>query len=223
MQPQLIKVNQPVIGIEYKIISHSDVSSHSTDQCIANVIAGKHVGASNQTMEEKVLQNTRDESFQSGYIEGKKAGTLEMNQQFEDMSEEFKAMVSAFRNEYDRALECIETPLVQLSIRIAEKILGIELTKKEKMSEYLSSKVKEILKDIKNQSNITIHVNPIGMKWVNDKNIIADLNIPVSSDINFIEDDRLQPGECIVETSEFIVDNTFQYQLEILQQQMLEE
>ena len=114
---------------------------------------------------ENALQTSREESHQAGYKEGKEAGIFEMNQKLEEMSEEFKAMVSSLRNEYDKALEYMETPLVHLSIRIAQRILGAELTNKEKMIEYLSGKVRDMLKDIKDQSQVTIHVNPKRMEW----------------------------------------------------------
>lgn len=224
MKTHTIQVNQPIIAIQYKRTSLPAVLSHSTHLSNTHVFSGEPDDMADQVMIlENALQTSREESFQVGYEEGKEAGLFEMRHKLDDLAEESKALVSSLQNEYDKALIRMEAPLVKLSIRIAERILGSELMKEESMIEFLSGKVKDMLKDIKGQSRITIHVNPDRLAWVSDENITADLNISTGGAVNFVGDDHLLPGECLLETDQFIVDNTFRHQLEMLEQQMLEE
>lgn len=216
-----LKIDQTIKNISLNNILESNNGDSSS---ITHVFSGSSSNLENQIkVLENALQTAREESFQAGYDEGKEAGKIESNLKLTDMGEEYSTIIDSIRAEYDKALEHMNGPLVDLSIRIAEKIIGTELKQKENMKLFLSKKIQELLKDIKDQNNITIHINPSKMGWASENDMYSEFNILKENNINFVNDNRLRPGECLLETDEYLIDNTIKHQLELLGQHMLEE
>jgi flagellar biosynthesis/type III secretory pathway protein FliH len=79
-----------------------------------------------------------------------------------------------------------------------------------------------VLQETISQTRAVIQINPDQINYITREDIIAKLNFPQKGNLRFIPNPQLQPGECKLETEEYLVDGTFTTQLENIRQALLE-
>lgn len=172
---------------------------------------------------ESTLQNTREESFKAGFDEGKELVETKVKRQIEDISEEFGAMAKSLQYQYDKALEKMDKPLIKLAVKIAEKILGKELQHWNDYNDILLKQIKELLNEVVDQNKVTIYVNPTQIDWVQGVDLFNDMNYSSKSDISFAMNDGLKPGECFMETEDYIIEGVLSRQLDNIENEILDQ
>ena len=170
---------------------------------------------------ENELQKAREESYLAGYKEGRNAGQDEVKMQHADIGEEFAALTRSMRDQYDRSLENMNGPLLELSVKTAEKIIGKELQFTQSNDQVLIGQIKKMLNKVVNQNSISIRVNPNFLDCVNKDQILDELNISPKTGVSCISDDKLIAGECILETEDFILDGLLSRQLSNVKDKIL--
>jgi len=170
---------------------------------------------------ENELQKAREESYLAGFKEGQSAGGDKVKKQFEDIAEEFAAVTRSMRDQYDRSLENMNEPLLELAMKIAEKIIGKELQFTQSGDQVLIDQIKKMLNKVVNQNSITIRVNPNFLEWVKKDQIHDELNNSHRAGVNFISDDNLVPGDCILETEDYILDGLLSRQMSNVRDKIL--
>lgn len=172
---------------------------------------------------ESALQTAREEAYQAGYDEGQEFAQKEAQRQMEDLALEFTSMADSLKDQYDHSLEKMHKPLLKLSIKIAEKIIGKELQHEQEYHDLLLRRIKELLQEVVEQNKIIIHVNPNQMDWVTQQNVIRELHLPSQADLHFIKNESLDAGECLLETEDFILEGVLSRELGEIEHQILEE
>jgi flagellar assembly protein FliH len=170
---------------------------------------------------EAALQKAREEAFQVGYEEGKDTAQREAKRQMEDLSEEFTAMIQSLKDQFDRAIEKMNRPLVKLGMKIAENIIGRELRHKEDYDTLLSRRIRQLLQEVADQNKVTIYINPNQIDWVSQTEIFGSLNLPSNIRINFVGDSKVKAGECLLETEDYILEGILSRELDYLEDQFL--
>ena len=170
---------------------------------------------------EKELERSQEEAFQAGFQEGRDRAVKEADGRIE----EFKALSKSFEQQYLLAFEKLEKPLLHVAKKMAEKILGREIEEAGKgdsiyMDTFLMEKLRELLYEVVDQLKIIIQVNPVHLEWLASPGIEKELNLQKTADISFIGDDTLQPGECLIKTEDYYIDNTYGQQLNQLVQNL---
>lgn len=171
---------------------------------------------------ESVLQNAREEAFQAGFEEGQETAELESKKELKNISDEFGYTIQSLRVQYDQALERIDQPLLKLAMKIAEKIIGIELHNTNRYNEFLIEQIKRFLKEAVDQNKITFYMNPNQIDYISKVETLKELRSASKASIGFVGDNKLKPGECILETENFIVEGVWSRQLDNLEKQILE-
>jgi len=171
---------------------------------------------------ESALQSAREEAFQAGFDEGKETAQMESKKELKKISDEFGSTIQSLRVQYDQALERIDQPLLKLAMKIAEKIIGIELHKTNKCNEFLVGQIKQYLKVAVDQNKISIYMNPKQIDYISKVETLKELRSASKASVGFVGDNKLKPGECILETENFIVEGVWARQLDILEKQILE-
>ena len=124
-------------------------------------------------------------------------------------------MINQFKvgleKEITNSLSKIYQPIMDVSSDIAEKIIECELESSDKMIQMIQSKLEIFSGELANQKKIIINANADCIKFLQEN----DLNLEgaPSKLINFVSDDRLAFGECIIESDNHIIDATFQTQI----------
>lgn len=170
---------------------------------------------------ENELQKAREDSYLAGFNEGRNAGYDEVKKQIDDMAVEFSAMIRSMKEQYDRSLENMNEPLLELAMKIAEKIIGKELQVTHTYDQVLIDQIKRMLNKVISQNHITIRVNPVCMDWINKDHILNELNVSQKTEVNFVSDEKLFAGECVLETEDFVLDGLLSRQISNVRDKIL--
>lgn len=166
---------------------------------------------------EEELQRTREESFQAGYQEGKDQGLKEAKKQIN----EFKMLIKSFEQEYANSIVKMESPLLRLAKKMAEKVIGIDLDSTAELDSILMERLKRLLYEVMEQVKVIVIVNPAHLEWLDSPGIENEFNTPRSMEISFVGDEKLSPGECIINTEEYHIDETYTAKLERLEKKLI--
>lgn len=187
------------------------------DEFMQSEIDNEKILGDKVKMLEEELQRTREESFQAGYQEGKEQGINEAKKQINDL----RSLVTSFKEEYASSISKLETPLLKLAKKMAEKVIGIDLDSTAELDSLLMERLKKLLYEVMDQGKVMIIVNPVHLEWLESPGIEKELNTPKTMEISFIGDQKLSPGECIINTEEFHIDETYASKLERLEQNLI--
>lgn len=167
------------------------------------------------------LLEARDQSYQMGYKEGREAALEDLKKQIEDVSTECKTMVGSLKKQIDETIYKAIKPMIKLSIKIAERIIGDQLEDVEKKKSILIHRISELIKKVSSTKTLNIYVNPTQMSWVSMTPELETIVFPANSDVNFIPNENLFPGECLIETDDYIAEGDLNSQLDHIKYQLL--
>jgi len=170
---------------------------------------------------ESALQSAREESFQAGFEEGKENAWIEADQRLKDISGKFSSMIKSLKSQYDQALEDMSQPLLKFAGKIAEKIIGRELRYEGDYNEFFIKQIKQFFNEVTDQNKITIYLNSDQLEWVSKPDILKEINLPPKANIRFVENNTLNPGECLLETENCIVEGVLERELDNIERQIL--
>ncbi len=162
------------------------------------------------------LQRSRAEAYQAGYDEGQKITLGEAQKQFSQMTQEFTQNLHSLHADFTETIDHLTEPIIKLSMGAAEKLIERELNQGDVAKEILLTQVKRVLNETISQTRATVHVNTSQLEWITGTNILNSLNLPKNSNLRFIPNPTIKPGECKLETEDFLVDSTIHAQLENL-------
>ena len=172
---------------------------------------------------EKALERTRENAFQAGYEEGRNSSLNDMESRIKELSSDFTQMVQGLDDQFKELFNFQEKTLLKLSLRIAEKILYEEFCHKKEVTDFLAKMLKKILMEMMEQKKITVFLNPDWLKELNRDEFMDHIELPLHKKIQFIEDDKLNPGECLVESEDYFIDTTLNHQLELMENHLRQE
>jgi len=220
-----------VKGIQQKYNKPIDPDPEIKDKALSINLSGntKNPNASRENIElrqrvdilEQSLQEAREEAFQSGIEEGKEQLKKEMENQLLVEMDSLKSVIETISIELEKEVKKLQPVLLKLSKRIAEKIIDKELKDKETVDEILMNQIGRILHELMDQETITIHVAPSQIEWILNSNIEEEFRLPGKIKIKFYEDRNLKPGECVLESTNLLIEGKFQEQLNNIESNLL--
>ncbi len=162
--------------------------------------------------QEEILKNKIKEAFDEGYRKGAHEKEKELIEEFNSQLRNITQQIHTFFDNVEAKLEEYEKNLSKnvfyLSVSIAEKIIGREVSEKTIIEENLEKAIKKIA----GGTSIIIRMNPGELELVKKK---LDGELVSSFDkIHFEPDKRIAPGECILESGLGNVDTRIKSQLE---------
>ncbi|NOZ74602.1 MAG: hypothetical protein GXO90_04400 [FCB group bacterium] len=170
---------------------------------------------------EAALQRAREDSYKAGYDEARFIVERRFREDISGLQNTYDAMVGSLKSKYDQSLESLSTPLAQFALQIAEKVLNKTLRDTDSQNEFLISQLQRFMKDAASQSRFIVKVNPRQLSWItSEKNTLK--NRPLGSQLTFVPDENLQPGECIVETDTAIIQGLISDYLDHISQHLFD-
>tara|TARA_B100001123_G_C15345850_1_gene1037103 strand:+ start:12171 stop:12857 length:687 start_codon:yes stop_codon:yes gene_type:complete len=205
-------------GVDYTAQLGSDISDDT------DIVMGEHVTPDDQVeILEKALEQTREDAFQAGYSEGRESALIDMNSRLKELSLDFNHLAAGLKEHYNKLINSQEKTLLSLSLRIAEKILQVELNHRAEITDYLSKTLKKILLEMMDQKQIVIYLNPEWLSELDPDEFIKQINLPLYDKIQFKKDKKLNLGECRVESEDLFVDGSIQHQLKLMEDHLNKE
>lgn len=160
------------------------------------------------------LENTSADSCEKGRQQGLQEGYESVQKALtalEKMAQKLVASEKAF-------LLNAEKHAVTLAVAVAKRILGREVQSDRQIVVHI---IREALKQVADKTRIVIKVNPLELD-----NVLAhrkelqtmDKHFP---ELEFIPDDKISPGACLIETRTGSIDGRLESQLEEIERNFL--
>lgn len=145
----------------------------------------------------------RDEQARLGYESGYSKGY-----------EEALAGLASLESETNSLFEKLEPQVAKLAIRVAEKIVGAELTARP---EAIAAIVAQALKTVRHQKDISIRVHSSHAPALEARKATLLGVLSRARDVMIRADDSMRPGGCIIESELGTLDADLTTQLEMLE------
>lgn len=164
---------------------------------------------------EQEYHAAREAGYQDGVQQGQEAGFS----QYQEVIGEAKQIVEASKQEFLTKVESSEEMILELGIKVAERILGIQL---ERNPEEFIHLVKQAVKEVKEYEDIQIHVSPARYEWaLNQKEELQSL-LNKESNLFIYPNEELNEQDCMIESSFGKIDAGIDSQLNEIRNKLLE-
>ena len=127
-----------------------------------------------------------------------------------EAADTFRAMAAKLGEAIDSRTEIARGDIVDLAVAVASKIVRREVRRDE---EFVVRMVRVCLRNIAGLSSVRLRVNPADHARVAERADELAAEAGLHSGLSVLADRRVDPGGCIVETPDFIVDGTIRTQL----------
>ncbi|RYM07184.1 flagellar assembly protein FliH [Sporolactobacillus sp. THM7-7] len=173
------------------------------------------------TEEEAAARRKREQAFKEkekqGYIAGVKKGKEEAKKEYQRKISAANQLMDQARAAYKDYLKQAEPDILNLSIHIAEKIIGRSLTNDEDM--WLSL-VKKAVKEAKDQETIKITVSPYRFETLNRRRALLE-SAAQDAKIIIYADGDLSENDCMIETAFGRIEASVDAQLSVIKEKLI--
>lgn len=156
----------------------------------------------------KVLAE-KQAGYQDGFREGQVAAQVMYEQQLAQLQKSFHEIATELGRKPEEMLNGMEEELLDLSLDVAGKVIGMELSRKNKTYHVF---LRKALDKLKKQEKATVYLNEREYQLfvASQPEMFSD----ESGSIQFVGDDKLAPGSCLIETARGRFDASADVQLE---------
>ena len=156
----------------------------------------------------KVLAE-KQAGYQDGFREGQVAAQVMYEQQLAQLQKSFHEIATELSRKPEELLNGMEEELLDLSLDVAGKVIGLELSRKNKIYHVF---LRKALDKLKKQEKATVYLNDREYQLfvASQPEMFSD----ESGSIQFVGDDKLAPGSCLIETARGRFDASADVQLE---------
>jgi flagellar assembly protein FliH len=159
------------------------------------------------------------EAKRNAYGEGREEGFKEGQEEVTRLVERLHAMLNAASDKRQELLNNTEKQIVDLVLLISRKVVKVISESEKKV---VNENVKQALEKVKGETEITIKVNTqdLNLTTRNKKQFIGA--VESLEQVTIEEDNRVEPGGCVIETSFGDIDAHIQTQLDIIEERIRE-
>lgn len=156
---------------------------------------------------------------ESGYNDGFQKGLQEGQKQYEAFISEARNIIDASKHDYYLRLEEAEPVIVQLAVKVAEKIISHSLATNN--DQWLSI-VKGVLNEVREQEQVKLYVHPNWFELTLSHKDELQLLLPNCENVYIYPDAHLEENGCFIETPFGRIDATVDSQLSEVKYALLE-
>jgi flagellar assembly protein FliH len=171
-----------------------------------------------QELEEEKKQ-AFEEAQTSGYQAGYESGEQEGKQHYQEIIEQAQSVLVLAKKDYDATVQQSEQTISMLALEAASKILNKKL---EDDPECFVDIVKGVMKEVREQKNITIYAHPNDYPLIlSQKDELLSI-FYTDAELSIFPDGDLTTGSCIVESTFGRIDASIESQLLELREKLYE-
>ena len=212
MKQFTLKINGKLGGIRESSVSlqeekgdkRFDENERSESYSVADAIKIKQLNGRIKMLELE-LQKAREDSFKVGFEEGRSSCMNEANSKVDAMRIELQSM----ELKYLETVEQIEIPMLELSKKMAQEVLGMELKHRDDFDEILFERLRKMMYEVVDQNKVIVEVNSEHLQQLSESDSHKELNLPQKMEINYIANNTLKKGEAKIQSEDYFVDGTF--------------
>lgn len=151
-------------------------------------------------------QGIKEAAAKEGYEDGIRQAQSDID--------DVRNAINAFLGAKQAVLDYVAPNIMEISIDIAKKIIKREISEDPSI---ILDNISDILKQLsKEESKITLRVNPIQVPLL--KSEISDMigNVGLDAKVMIIPDENIMEGGCMVTTTNGVIDATIETQLSVI-------
>ena len=160
-----------------------------------------------------------EQAQKEGYQQGKEDGIQQGYSEMADILAHAKEIVTLSKQDYEKRIESAEPIILELAIKVAEKIIGLEM--KETNDTFLSI-VKRTIKQARDNREVQLHVHPTQYPFILSQKEELDAIFPKNTDFYIYPDEDLAENSCIIESESGRIDASVDSQLHELRTKLIE-
>lgn len=164
-------------------------------------------------------EKEREQAKEMGYKEGYEIALQEVERKYQTMLNEANEITFLAKEEYDKTISKYQQAIVQLAVAIANKIVTTSI---EEKPEYFSKLVETAILDLKDSSNVELHVHPSQYKFIMEQKEEFEQIVRNEDVISIYINKQLQPNSCIIKHPYGQIDVSVDTQLEQIRQALEE-
>ena len=164
-------------------------------------------------------QQTYDEASKQGFEDGYQKGYDDSIEEFQSKINSANEVIQMSYEERDEILKSSEPFLLELSVKIAEKIIVSEL---EDNPEKFKKMISNALNEVDERGQISILVSSEDFKVVNTYKNELQLQLDSHSELKILPDYKISRGSCMINTPNGSYNVTLDNQLEEVKKHLLE-
>ncbi|RUS46375.1 flagellar assembly protein FliH [Cohnella sp. AR92] len=168
--------------------------------------------------DEQIAENARQQGYEEGFIQGSEQAERQMRERWEHTLQEAEAIVKQAYLAKESIIADAELFLVELSSRIAEKVIASKIEETPELTIQLISRA---LARRKEQGVITLCVAPSQFAFLQAAKDELALGIDSQAELQIIPDQTVGEGGCIIRTSFGSIDARIDTQLSAIRQELL--
>jgi len=163
------------------------------------------------------LEKENKEHYDRGFQEGRNNGLAEINTRTEEISQIFDSISQEIDTSRNNFFKEMENVVMDLSIHLAEKIIGDAVTM---ISDIVKSNVKKCVELLAGTGDVLVKINPADYEVI--KELLPNLEKIHEGNYSFIlePDNNISRGGCLIDMSGSIIDGRVETQLSRLKEHM---
>lgn len=156
-------------------------------------------------------ERMREEGYRAGYEEGRRAGLTAGREEAENLLGELKLILEQVFNARDAAFERWRDVLVDISLGVARRIVGQEISARP---ETVLEMLKRALAQTKEGDELVIRLNPEDLAVAEKSSEVLFVNGTDRSKLTFAPDRSIERGGAVIESTHGTVDATIPTMME---------
>lgn len=158
-----------------------------------------------------------EQARQEGYTEGMEVGRQEGLKQAQIHIEEANKIIDLAKKDYDEKIQHSEDTILDLSVKIAEKIINVKLGESK---DHFIPLVKKGLIEVKDYNNIKVHIHPEQYELLLSHKDELLLLMTNETDLNIYVNQDLDKNGCYIESAFGRIDISVDTQLQELKEHL---
>ncbi|PLX16746.1 MAG: hypothetical protein C0601_09725 [Candidatus Muiribacterium halophilum] len=173
---------------------------------------------------EKEKEKGYSEGFDQGYTKGAKEGNesaiKSIREEYQSILKESENVLNQVISKKQEIIKKADEEILRIVLKVARKVISGELRINK---EIVYNNLKEALKRLTDRENVIIHINKKDLPIVESHRDEFFSEIRGLKNFKIVEENFLNPGDCIVETQFGFIDAVIDSQFEELERILLEE
>ena len=208
----LTKIQQRIKNRKDKIIANAE---EKADEIIDN--AKEEASKIKEKAEKEGYDSGYQKGQKEGYEEGFENGYEEAKSRAQEKLDKLNEISNKIDDYFEGELDSLPAEIIEMSVKIASKIVNKKL---EFNPELINNIIYDLLEEISDaHQNITIKISPDMEKYINEVDIENQLN---QESLEFVADETLADGDCIIETDYGGKDATIENKLDLIEKKLLQ-
>ncbi|WP_161568294.1 flagellar assembly protein FliH [Anaerobacillus alkaliphilus] len=207
--------NQPSSSDQSKLVDEEIQKAMEQAEQIRKVAQAEYEDLQQRINDEMIAVQRQAEDLyrqaeENGYNEGFQQGLKEGQKQYETFIQDARNIIDASKNDYFHKLEEAEPIIIDLSVKVAEKILATTL---ELDREQWLSVVSSVINEVREHDLVKLYVHPQWFEYTLTHKEELKILLPNCDSFYIYPDAQLEENGCQVETAFGKIDASIDSQL----------